>query len=77
MGQLLRVQTVHKGMVSAIVYASSAKLLFSGSIDGNIGVWTDKGFLLQVNTTVYVSCTGFLNRMHAKQVPLTSKCTAL
>ena len=40
---------MHKGMVSAIVYASSAKLLFSGSIDGNIGVWTDKGFLLQVD----------------------------
>jgi hypothetical protein len=47
-GQLLRTQVVHKGMVTAIVYAGSAKLLFSCSIDGTIAAWTDKGALLQV-----------------------------
>jgi WD40 repeat protein len=47
-GQLLRTQTVHRGMVTCLAYATSAKLLFSGSIDGSIGVWTDKGNLLQV-----------------------------
>jgi WD40 repeat protein len=49
-GQLLRTQTVHRGMVMCLAYATSAKLLFSGSIDGSIGVWTDKGNLLQVST---------------------------
>jgi WD40 repeat protein len=47
-GQRLRSQAVHKGMVTCLAYASSVKLLFSGSIDGSIGVWTDKGNLLQV-----------------------------
>jgi WD40 repeat protein len=47
-GQLLRTQTVHRGMVTCLAYATNAKLLFSGSIDGSIGVWTDKGNLLQV-----------------------------
>lgn len=47
-GQLLRAQTVHRGMVTCLAYATTAKLLFSGSIDGSIGVWTDKGNLLQV-----------------------------
>lgn len=47
-GQRLRSQAVHKGMVTCLAYASSVKLLFSGSIDGSIGVWTDKGSLLQV-----------------------------
>ena len=46
-GQLLRTQTVHRGMVTCLAYATSAKLLFSGSIDSSIGVWTDKGNLLQ------------------------------
>jgi hypothetical protein len=36
-------------MVTCLAYATSAKLLFSGSIDGSIGVWTDKGNLLQVS----------------------------
>ena len=48
-GQLERIQTVHRGMVTCLAYAPSAKLLFSGSIDGSIGVWTDKGALLQVS----------------------------
>lgn len=47
-GQLQRIQTVHRGMVTCLAYAPHAKLLFSGSIDGSIGVWTDKGALLQV-----------------------------
>jgi WD40 repeat protein len=50
-GQLLRTQTVHRGMVTCLAYTTSAKLLFSGSIDGSIGVWTDKGNLLQVITS--------------------------
>jgi WD40 repeat protein len=50
-GQRLRSQAVHKGMVTCLAYASSVKLLFSGSIDGSIGVWTDKGSLLQVCPT--------------------------
>lgn len=47
-GQLVRIQHVHKGAVTSLVFASSVSLLFSGSIDGSIGVWTDKGVLLQV-----------------------------
>ena len=39
---------MHKGAVTSLVFASSVNLLFSGSIDGSIGVWTDKGVLLQV-----------------------------
>eukprot|EP00775_Hariotina_reticulata_P004041 gene4041-4288_t len=50
-GQLLRTQIVHRGVVTALAYSSSAKLLFSASIDGSIGVWTDKGSLLQVVPT--------------------------
>eukprot|EP00879_Flechtneria_rotunda_P024198 GHRR01025646.1.p3 GENE.GHRR01025646.1~~GHRR01025646.1.p3 ORF type:complete len:107 (+),score=28.38 GHRR01025646.1:185-505(+) len=46
-GQLLRTQTAHKGMVTCLAYASSAKLLFLGSMDSSIGVWTEKGSLLQ------------------------------
>lgn len=55
-GQLLRIQTVHRGMVTCLAYATSAKLLFSGSIDGSIGVWTDKGNLLQVRVPVTGLC---------------------
>lgn len=48
-GQLLRTQVVHRGMVTCLAYAFNVKLLFSGSIDGSIAVWTDKGNLLQVS----------------------------
>lgn len=48
LGRLIRTQLVHKGAVTSLVYASSVNLLFSGSIDGSIGVWGDKGALLQV-----------------------------
>lgn len=54
-GQLLRTQTVHRGMVTCLAYTTSAKLLFSGSIDGSIGVWTDKGNLLQVSSSTAAS----------------------
>lgn len=47
-GALLRTQTVHRGMVTAVVFAPSARLLFSAGIDGAVGIWTDKGTLLQV-----------------------------
>ena len=47
-GALLRTQAVHRGMVTSVVYASGARLLFSASIDGAIGVWGVKGTLLQV-----------------------------
>ena len=47
-GILLRTQTVHRGMVTSVVYAPGVRLLFSASVDGAIGVWTDKGTLLQV-----------------------------
>jgi hypothetical protein len=51
-GELLRVQTVHRGMVTSLAYAPGVKLLFSGSIDGSIAAWTDKGVLLQVRCPV-------------------------
>jgi hypothetical protein len=35
-------------MVTSVVYAPGPRLLFSASIDGAIGVLTDKGTLLQV-----------------------------
>jgi hypothetical protein len=45
---LLRLQQGHKGMVTSLFYTASARLLFSGSIDNTVGIWTDKGVNLQV-----------------------------
>ncbi|KAI8472624.1 MAG: WD40-repeat-containing domain protein [Monoraphidium minutum] len=50
-GALLRAQAAHRGMVTAVVYAPAARLLFSASIDGAVGVWSDKGTLLQLVPT--------------------------
>jgi len=47
-GQLLRTQQGHKGMVTCLYYAAAVKLLFSGSIDNTVGIWTEKGINLQV-----------------------------
>jgi len=47
-GQLLRTQTGHKGMVTSLFFTASAHLLFSGSIDNTVGIWTDKGVNLQM-----------------------------
>lgn len=47
-GALLRTQTAHRGMVTAVVWAPSARVLLSCGIDCAIGIWTDKGTLLQV-----------------------------
>lgn len=47
-GYLSRIMTGHNGLITAITFAQSARLLFSTSVDGNIGVWTEKGNLLQV-----------------------------
>jgi WD40 repeat protein len=68
-GQLLRTQTVHRGMVTCLAYATSAKLLLSGSIDGSIGVWTDKGNLLQVSTNSNSAC-----KLKQRQVALDTTC---
>lgn len=47
-GTRLRTSVGHRGGVTSLVYVPCHKLLFSGSIDGFIAVWTDKGVLLQV-----------------------------
>lgn len=47
-GQLLRTQQGHKGMVTCLYFAATVKLLFSGSIDNTVGIWTEKGINLQV-----------------------------
>lgn len=47
-GQLLRTQQGHKGMVTCLHFSASVKLLFSGSIDNTVGIWTEKGVNLQV-----------------------------
>ncbi|EFJ43514.1 hypothetical protein VOLCADRAFT_119046 [Volvox carteri f. nagariensis] len=46
-GALIRTQGGHKGAVTCLAYSSTCKLLFSSSIDNTIGIWTDKGVLLQ------------------------------
>jgi hypothetical protein len=47
-GALLRTQVAHRGVATNVVYAHAPRLLFSASVDGAVGVWTDKGTLLQV-----------------------------
>ncbi|GFH06087.1 WD_REPEATS_REGION domain-containing protein [Haematococcus lacustris] len=47
-GQLLRTQQGHKGMVTCLQFSNSVRLLFSGSIDNTVGIWTEKGVSLQV-----------------------------
>ncbi|KAG2444756.1 hypothetical protein HXX76_001500 [Chlamydomonas incerta] len=47
-GALVRMQKGHKGAVTCLAYSSTSKLLFSSSIDSTIGIWTDKGILLQM-----------------------------
>ena len=46
-GMLLRMQQGHKGMVTCLHFALNVKLLFSGSIDNTVGIWTEKGINLQ------------------------------
>lgn len=36
-------------MVTSLYFTASARLLFSGSIDNTVGIWTDKGVNLQVH----------------------------
>lgn len=50
-GQLLRMQQGHKGMVTSLYYAGTVHLLFSGSIDNTVGIWTEKGANLQASET--------------------------
>lgn len=47
-GLLLRTLQGHKGMVMCLAFSASVRLLFSGSIDNTVGIWTDKGINLQV-----------------------------
>jgi WD40 repeat protein len=49
-GALVRVQKGHMGAVTCLAYAPTCKLLFSSSIDSSIGIWNDKGILLQART---------------------------
>ncbi len=53
-GSLLRTQQGHKGMVTCLIFSNSTRLLFSGSIDSTVGIWTEKGVNLQVRVH---SCT--------------------
>ncbi|MEW5312499.1 MAG: hypothetical protein WDW38_004130 [Sanguina aurantia] len=47
-GLLLRTLQGHKGMVMCLAFSASVRLLFSGSIDNTVGIWTDKGINLQM-----------------------------
>lgn len=49
-GQLIRTQQGHKGMVTCLYFAATVKLLFSGSIDNTVGIWTEKGINLQMTS---------------------------
>ncbi|KAJ9524068.1 hypothetical protein QJQ45_022573 [Haematococcus lacustris] len=49
-GQLLRTQQGHKGMVTCLQFSNSVRLLFSGSIDNTVGIWTEKGVSLQMTS---------------------------
>lgn len=51
-GQLVRLQQGHKGMVTSLFFSNTVRLLFSGSIDSTVGIWTDKGINLQVRRLV-------------------------
>mmetsp|Transcript_22487 Transcript_22487/g.73031 ORF Transcript_22487/g.73031 Transcript_22487/m.73031 type:complete len:760 (+) Transcript_22487:29-2308(+) len=46
-GKLLRTLTCHKGWVTDLLFTSTAKLLFSSSVDGLVVVWSEKGRELQ------------------------------
>ena len=35
-------------MVTSLFFSNTVRLLFSGSIDSTVGIWTDKGINLQV-----------------------------
>jgi len=50
-GQLIRTQQGHKGMVTSLNFSSTVRLLFSGSIDSTVGIWTEKGVNLQMTGT--------------------------
>ncbi len=50
--KLVRKQTGHKGWVTSMVYSPTTKLLFSGSVDGTIIVWNEKGIALQALATL-------------------------
>ncbi|GAX81669.1 hypothetical protein CEUSTIGMA_g9097.t1 [Chlamydomonas eustigma] len=47
-GMLLRSQQGHKGMVTSLFFSATVRLLFSGSIDNTVGIWTEKGANLQM-----------------------------
>ncbi len=51
-GNLLRTQQGHKGMVTCLYFSNAVRLLFSGSIDSTVGIWTEKGVNLQVRVRV-------------------------
>lgn len=57
-GQLLRVQQGHKGMVTCVNFSNIIRLLFSGSIDNTVGIWTEKGVNLQVRNPALGHHTG-------------------
>jgi len=46
-GRLLRIQQGHKGWVSDLLFVPHVKLLFSGSVDGTVLAWSDRGHHLQ------------------------------
>lgn len=47
-GGLVRDQKGHRGYVSCMLYANEFSLMFSGSVDGTVGVWDERGFCLQM-----------------------------
>lgn len=51
MGGHLRDMTGHKGYITTLIYVNEFGLLISGSIDGQVGVWDEKGYNLQMTAT--------------------------
>ena len=47
-GKLIRTQAGHKGWVTDIFYSIATRHLFSGSVDGTLVAWNEKGKEVQV-----------------------------
>ena len=74
-GQLLRRLEGHNGAVTALVFASSIKLLFSASVDAHICIWTETGAKLQVSAAQFPTIKITLGAaLMLKQVNASHRC---
>mmetsp|Transcript_348 Transcript_348/g.594 ORF Transcript_348/g.594 Transcript_348/m.594 type:complete len:555 (+) Transcript_348:210-1874(+) len=68
-GRLARLQKGHKGWVSDLLFIPFAKVLISGSVDGTIMAWSDKGKELQtVDFGGAVFCMAWNPKRHTMAV---------